>query len=237
MVLQTAALSANESRVLGALYTAESSLSSPAVKSEEPSYDPNPNSSLRQKENEILVAISKDEASRDAITKSKTELDELINQNPTHASAYVNRAQATRLLLQDEDLFHRDYSHLTTAILADLTEAIALATPRSTNELISQDGARILAAAHTHRAALLYKAATSAAPLLEAGVKLPSLDKGQLEELASRDFFWGGRYGNKVAQQMAVKTNPCAKMWSASVKEALKDEQHDVRKSSQIVDS
>ena len=235
MVLQTIDLSDNDSRVLGALFDAESSLST-AVRTEESSYDTTKQPSLRQEENEILAALNNENASRDTIIRSRVRLDKLINENPTYASAHVNRAQATRLLLEDENLFKRDYCYLITSILTDLTEAIALATPRTTNEPISQEGARILAAAHTHRGYLLYKAAKTAAPL-DAGLKLPSVDKAQLEELASRDFFWGGRYGNKVAQQMSVKTNPYAKMCGAIVKEALRDEQRAVTKPARVLES
>jgi hypothetical protein len=42
--------------------------------------------------------------------------------------------------------------------------------------------------------------------------------------MASRDFFVGGRYGNKIAQQMSVQTNPYAKMCGAIVKEAMRKE-------------
>jgi hypothetical protein len=46
----------------------------------------------------------------------------------------------------------------------------------------------------------------------------------RLEEMASHDFFLGGRYGNKAAQQLAVQTNPYAKMCGAIVKEAMRKE-------------
>lgn len=38
------------------------------------------------------------------------------------------------------------------------------------------------------------------------------------------DFQQGGRYGNEIARQMAVKTNPYAKMCGAIVKEAMRKE-------------
>ena len=46
----------------------------------------------------------------------------------------------------------------------------------------------------------------------------------ELEEMASKDFAAGGRYGDERAKQMAVKTNPYAKMCGAIVKEAMKKE-------------
>jgi hypothetical protein len=54
--------------------------------------------------------------------------------------------------------------------------------------------------------------------------RLRGLGADQLEEMASRDFFFGGRYGNKVAQQLSVQTNPYAKMCGAIVKEAMRKE-------------
>jgi len=53
---------------------------------------------------------------------------------------------------------------------------------------------------------------------------LQHLDADQLEELASHDFQDGGKFGNEVARQMAVMTNPYAKMCGAIVKEAMKKE-------------
>ena len=52
--------------------------------------------------------------------------------------------------------------------------------------------------------------------------RLRGLTAGELEEMASRDFFMGGRFGNKVAQQLAVQTNPYAKMCGAIVQEAMR---------------
>lgn len=43
----------------------------------------------------------------------------------------------------------------------------------------------------------------------------------RLEELASRDFFLGGRYGNRVAGELAVRTNPYAKMCGEIVRGAM----------------
>lgn len=48
--------------------------------------------------------------------------------------------------------------------------------------------------------------------------------RDQLEEMASQDFFEAGRYGNEVAKQLSVGTNPYAKMCGAIVREALKKE-------------
>ena len=45
-----------------------------------------------------------------------------------------------------------------------------------------------------------------------------------MEEMASRDFGFGGRYGNDTARQMAVKTNPYAKLCGSIVREAMTKE-------------
>ena len=53
---------------------------------------------------------------------------------------------------------------------------------------------------------------------------LRGLSAEALEQMASRDFFFGGRYGDRKAREMSVKTNPYAKMCGAIVKEALRKE-------------
>ena len=45
-----------------------------------------------------------------------------------------------------------------------------------------------------------------------------------LEEMASYDFTLGGRYGNPVAKELAVRTNPYAKMCGAIVRDAMRAE-------------
>lgn len=45
-----------------------------------------------------------------------------------------------------------------------------------------------------------------------------------LEELASRDFMMGGRYGNEIARGLAVATNPTAKLCGSIVREAMRKE-------------
>lgn len=147
------------------------------------------------------------------------QLTSIITTNPGYASACVNRAQAYRLLpgaLTD--------TSITASIFSDLERAISLATPAST--AVTPGLARILSSAHTHRGYLLLHASThpSYFTLLQS-LRLPLLHDiampAQLQELASRDFSIAGRYGNKTAQQLAVKTNPYAKLCGQIVKEAL----------------
>ena len=45
-----------------------------------------------------------------------------------------------------------------------------------------------------------------------------------LEEMASRDFVMGGRYGNEIARGLAVATNPTAKLCGSIVREAMRKE-------------
>jgi hypothetical protein len=91
--------------------------------------------------------------------------------------------------------------------------------------------ARLLADAHTHRGYLLLKAARVKKQRARSGSGeavgpecIRELSVDRLEEMASHDFFLGGRYGNKAAQQLAVQTNPYAKMCGAIVKEAMRKE-------------
>ena len=57
---------------------------------------------------------------------------------------------------------------------------------------------------------------------------LPDVLKGRrvgvLEEMASRDFEWGGRYGCEVAREMAVRTNVYQKACGVIVGEAIRGE-------------
>ncbi|KAL1966945.1 hypothetical protein VTN77DRAFT_3689 [Rasamsonia byssochlamydoides] len=212
---------------------------------------------IRQIQQSSSSSSSSTPSSRETIEAAIAELDALIAEFPSYPSAYVNRAQALRVLIEvksqessseskstdkdadaaDEDkdnaLFCPSNIRLTTRLFSDLGQAIALATPASSSQnnyriTVSPAQARILADAHTHRGYLLLKAAKQKRTSQEkkgGPEQLHNIDcKDQLEEMASRDFYLGGRYGNKVAQQLAVQTNPYAKMCGAIVKEALRKE-------------
>lgn len=96
---------------------------------------------------------------------------------------------------------------------------------------ISQLQADLLASAHTHRGYLLLKAASASAIVHSTQLALPltlvGLSSSAMEELASRDFALGGRYGNRIARQLSVQTNPYAKACGAIVKEALRKEREE----------
>ncbi|OJJ96376.1 hypothetical protein ASPACDRAFT_1859591 [Aspergillus aculeatus ATCC 16872] len=249
-------LTSNDSAVLQALFDAESSPSSAlAIDATLPTLpahlniSPEKHESLKSAELEIIRTLQQPEPSLSTVQKAITDLDLLITDAPTYPSAYMNRAQARRLLIdltlipsssslpsssiQDPDtdtdtdlkLFAPANRAPASALLADLTQAIQLASPRSPADPVSPGQARILADAYTHRGYLLLKAARFRHSHGEGGPeRLDGLGAQQLEEMASGDFFLGGRFGNKVAQQLAVQTNPYAKMCGAIVKEALRKE-------------
>ncbi|KAF1814956.1 hypothetical protein P152DRAFT_239613 [Eremomyces bilateralis CBS 781.70] len=229
-------LSKNDARVLNALFDAESSLSSGVAISNESIPAFATDIEIKQRESAAIIPLNSPQPSRPSVEKAIAELDGIINERPQYASAYANRAQANRLLLSAKsddlaamDLFSAKGVQLSQSILKDLTSAINMATP-SPSAAVPTTDARLLSAAHTHRGYLLLQAAksisTSSAD--SASVKLPEslrgLSSDTLEEMASMDFFWGGRYGNEVAKVLAVKTNPYAKMCGAIVKEALQEE-------------
>ncbi|RHZ54621.1 protein hmgX [Aspergillus thermomutatus] len=238
-------LTSNDSAVLQALFDAESSPSSAVTI--DPSLSPFPedlhisasdHESLKARELNIIHNLQSEKVSTDTITSAIRDLDALITEHPTYPSAYVNRAQALRMHIEktvetstdpDEAIFDPGNTEPASRLFSDLGKAISLCTPRSPADPVSTVQARILADSHTHRGYLLLKAArlkkNSDGMMMVGGPdKLRDLGPDQLEEMASRDFFFGGRYGNKVAQQLAVQTNPYAKMCGAIVKEALRKE-------------
>ncbi|OQD74036.1 hypothetical protein PENDEC_c012G04871 [Penicillium decumbens] len=249
-------LTSNDAAVLQALFDAESSPSSGiTIDPSLPSWPAKVNisqadlDSLKSRETEIIRKLQADGTpSLENVQSALNELNSLLVQYPTYPSAYTNRAQALRILLEieynenhtqnkpsdtkvtaDDTLFTPENSALSSRIFADLGQAITLATPASPADPMSSVQARLLADAHTHRGYLLLKAARIKKDQRENGEavgpeRLRGLSAGRLEEMASHDFFLGGRYGNKVAQQLAVQTNPYAKMCGAIVKEAMRKE-------------
>ncbi|KAJ5090021.1 hypothetical protein N7532_008705 [Penicillium argentinense] len=245
-------LTSNDSAVLQALFDAESSPSSGiTIDSNLPSWSAIVNISqqdlatLNNREAEIIRKLQDSEnPSQKTIQSALDALDALISKYPTYPPAYTNRAQTIRLLVDtqykqshpentdssDDALFTPEAADFSSRIFADLGQAITLATPSSPADALSTVQARLLADAHTHRGYLLLKAArvkknTVLPPMEEVGPeRLRGLSADELEEMASRDFFLGGRFGNKIAQQLAVQTNPYAKMCGAIVKEAMRKE-------------
>lgn len=239
-------LTTNDSAVLHALFDAESSPSSAIqIDSTLPPFPanlqitPEDHKLLGNREKSIIKSLQIDNVSQETIHSAITALDALIEDNPTYPPAYANRAQVLRMLVDKEsslseklelktgDAMFTDPTNAPTVsrLFADLGQAINLSTPLSPADPVSLLQARILADTHTHRGYLLLKAARARRNSKAQGVgQLWELGSDQLEEMASRDFFLGGRYGNKIAQQMAVQTNPYAKMCGAIVKEAMRKE-------------
>ncbi|OJJ30500.1 hypothetical protein ASPWEDRAFT_32673 [Aspergillus wentii DTO 134E9] len=243
-------LSSNDSAVLQALFDAESSPSGITI---DPSLSPFPqplnitpadHEVLKARELTIIQRLQSDNVSIETIKSAIQDLGALIAENPSYPSAYVNRAQTIRMLIEkssstnsnnnsgeDDALLDPINNDSVSRLFSDLGQAISLSTPSSPADPVSPAQARILADAHTHRGYLLLKATRVKKDLLQKGEemvggpeRLRGLGPDELEEMASRDFFFGGRYGNKVAQQLAVQTNPYAKMCGAIVKEAMKKE-------------
>lgn len=245
-------LTSNDAAVLQALFDAESSPSSGiTIEETSPSWPNTVNisqadlESLKSREVDIIRKLQGENPSQGDVKFALDSLNALINGYPTYPPAYTNRAQTTRLLIDlkykeshpqsqtespDEALFTPESESLSSQIFTDLGQAITLATPVSPADPLSSVQARLLADAHTHRGYLLLKTARlkkNAALSFEDLVgpeRLRRLSADELEEMASRDFFLGGRFGNKVAQQLAVQTNPYAKMCGAIVKEAMRKE-------------
>lgn len=237
---------------------------------------PPPASSLLALEASILAPLNTACPSASTLRTAIDALSALIIQHPNHASAYNNRAQATRLLLGDD-------LRVNEAVWTDLGTAIALlggtkaSSSSSSSNLetsstsqvvvvvvvVSKHNASVLSKAYTQRAWMLWKLAKSSpakgttedstnSPFFaeqrdfdfpkadsEDNIITPSskssfteqqnlpaqlrgLSRNDLEELASRDFTMGGRYGDESARGMAVRTSPYAKLCGQIVQEAMK---------------
>jgi len=236
-------LTLHDASILSALFDAESAPSSSNIVHIDntlPSDPHYPSSTLEALQTAELAAIkplNTPSPTSAAIHSCIDALTSLISTYPLYASAYVNRAQALRLQLPAQALFTgtEPHSHTTALLLSDLRTAISLATPRTPNTPFSPSHTRILAAAHTHRGYLLMHAANVAGSASTNTLgdteavpeELRGLSKEQLEEMASKDFALGGRYGDRDARGMAVRTNPYAKMCGAVVKEAMREEMRD----------
>ena len=231
MIVSESLLSSNDAHVLSALFDPESSPSSSVNVDSSlqplPQFSNDELASLQTAERAAIRPLAVPSPSKQDIDAAITALTSVISSQPNYASAYTNRAQTVRLAIGD-DLFAPANTADIERVFDDLTSAISLATPEDAGR-VSPVQAKVLATAHTHRAYLYLKAAKAAEEsetgFLEGGPgKLRVLRKEKLEEMASRDFALGGRYGDRLAKEMAVKTNPYAKMCGAIVKEAMREE-------------
>ncbi|MCJ1309082.1 hypothetical protein MMC25_002737 [Agyrium rufum] len=175
-------------------------------------------------------------ATYDRLTDLHGKLSGLIEAHPASASLLNNRAQLSRLCLSNERLLpsgqsqqdQRNDPPSIKSIIQDLNQAITLMTPPTPQSPISPYQGKVLAQAHTQRASLLH--AASKTPTLRSELASSfqnvesSWDATDFAEAASRDFFVGGRYGNEVAKNLAVYTNPTAKLCNQMVQEAMRRE-------------
>lgn len=223
--MATATLTTNDRAVFGALFDPEASLDRGIHIDDkvEDTYDKHTLRTIQETEREALGLIDSQFPVERDTRKAISELNSIIEEYPAYASAWNNRAQARRLLAPYEA---PDYI---CDVFYDLGEAIKLASPLSPTKPVSTLNATVLASAHTHRGYLLWRASRSESfrSLMSQISQLRDLSSAQLEESASRDFALGGRYGNKTAQSLAVKTNPYAKLCGSIVKEALQKEIRD----------
>jgi hypothetical protein len=224
-------LSANDTRILNALFDPETLPSSVARAKDSAIID----ASLPSHPTISSAQIAQLEAAQDALIRQVTsssllsEIEEAIRQEDeivaewaNYPSAYTNRAMLRRMKIEaglsDTGNLFTSSEEAVEALFSDLSRAIYLSLPSSSpTASVSTYRARILRTAFSHRAYMYLKAA-------EIGVELKGKGRSELEEMASTDFAAAARYGDEVAREMSVRTNPYAKMCGAIVRNALAEE-------------
>lgn len=200
----SAGLSSNDAAVLGQLFDPESAAAAAHTITVDPSLPRDPHIAdpvlLQSLHATELRAIQLAESGD--LHQARTLLTSLTLSHPDYASAFNNLAQVLRMLTAPPD-----------EILNALSRAIALAAPASTGTAVSPRQANLLGQAYTQRGAMLYTL------FMKEGAEGAAREK--LELAASKDFYEGGRYGNEVGREMAVRTNPYARLCGAIVREAL----------------
>ncbi|PSN67882.1 hypothetical protein BS50DRAFT_572860 [Corynespora cassiicola Philippines] len=237
MVVPTPNLSANDARILNALFDPETLPSSVARSKDASSIDaslpdhPSMSSSqlsaLEAQQNDLVREISS--SSDFSIIDSAIErLSEVIEKWPEYPSAYVNRAMLRRMKLEalvkesNGSIFDADNNDVE-VLFGDLSKAIKVAVASSSPTApVSPYQARIMRTAFSHRAYLYLKAA-------EKDISWKGSGKSELEEMASADFAAAAKYGDEVAREMSVRTNPYAKMCGAIVRNALAEERKETQ--------
>ncbi|MCJ1253916.1 hypothetical protein MMC24_001730 [Lignoscripta atroalba] len=245
------ALTPNDSSVLSQIFDPESAPTAgvyvdPSLPSDPYIIDPDTLRFIKSKEAEVIRAIEValrspiDQSTRDHIlSEAYTSLSALIDAYPKYASLRNNRAQLIRLQRGDSILISlgsstgsSDDPDLASTALSDLDAAISLLTPTTPQSPVSPASCRVLAQAHTQRAALYHAASGSSTlqsrdqtqSMRTAATSLQGRGVHDLEEAASKDFFMGGRYGNEIGKALAVHTNPTAKLCGQMVQEAMRRE-------------
>lgn len=226
----TTHLSFVDNMVLGALFDPEAIFSATAefIDSETPGIDQSDLERIQSLEVEALLPLEHVNTKAEDIQTAINKLDAIITGYPAYASAWNNRAQARRLQFDIKEIGSNiDKIEL---ILKDLSEAIRLASPTEATPAVSPRNARVLSSAHTHRASILWLASRSeqsVRSVLSSEVTFRDLNQDRLEEMASHEFSLGGKYGNNLARQLAVQTNPYAKLCGNIVRDAMVKEMAD----------
>ncbi|KAI4914448.1 hypothetical protein J4E85_010511 [Alternaria conjuncta] len=236
VTLPNTSLSANDARILNALFDPETLPSSVGQQKDisssiDPSLPAHPSipdtqlTALERQQSEIIGRISSTSSVSD-IDSAIEELDAVVEQWPAYAGAWVNRAMVRRMKLEatleeGKTIFgtaNETAESDTEAVFSDLAQAIKLSSIASTSTpAVSPHAAKILRTAYSHRAYLYLKA-------VESEVRLNGMTKSELEEQASKDFAAAARYGDEVAREMSVRTNPYKKMCGVIVRDALREE-------------
>lgn len=221
-------LNIKDQRILEALFDAEGALAPPGpivddTRESLPHFTPHDLQVLRNRETDIIKALDSERPALQTVQDAIKKLDVLINDACAYSPAYLNRAQARRLLLDKRDYTSSSDMGIIKLILADLSRVITIASPVSPSVPISSLQAQLLSSAHTHRGYLLHMISKSGNSGGLQEMHLNSEISG-LEEMASHDFFLSGTYGDEKAKYMSVATNPFAKMCGNILREALKNE-------------
>lgn len=236
VTLPNTSLSANDARILNALFDPETLPSSVGQQKDisssiDPSLPAHPSipdsqlAVLERQQSEIIGRITST-SSVTEIDSAISELNAVVEKWPQYAGAWVNRAMVRRMKLEaaleeGKTIFGNTTQTSvsnTEAVFFDLAQAIKLSLPSSPSvAAVSPHAAKILRTAYSHRAYLHLKA-------VELEVRLYGMTKSELEEQASKDFAAAARYGDEVARDMSVRTNPYKKMCGVIVRDALREE-------------
>lgn len=178
---------------------------------------PSPPASLLALEASILAPLDIERPSSPILRTAIDSLSALIAQHPDHASAFNNRAQATRLLLGD-DLRTNE------SVWADLSTAIALISDggaesstlnrRRAQAQVSKHEASVLSKAYTQRAWLLWKLAkaSSIEPLSASSRDEEGRKQAEDDVLAGKDSSF--RQSQLPAQLLALSSQDLEEMAS-----------------------
>ncbi|KAF8472095.1 hypothetical protein BDZ91DRAFT_489925 [Kalaharituber pfeilii] len=240
-LLPDTTLTSHDRTILHLLFDPESTpthLHSPQTESQHRTPPPPPSSSSNNADtvpssahNTSLHAISLAESalSKDnkddklsLLTASLNTLTTLTSQYPHFASAWNNRAQVLRLLLDLDPPIATNAATtpqwLTSQIRLSLQHTLSLTpTPPPTPH-----DRHLLQSAWTQLGALYLHFSKHPEHLpVDAG---PDTDPSALESKASHAFEQAGKLGSELGKAMAVRTNPYAKMCAGMVREVMRRE-------------